>query len=371
MNKSFTYELGVIMINEINVSGYKSIKESTIKLNNLNILIGENGAGKSNFLSIFNFINQIVDENLQRWVKLNGGADNILYYGRKVTDKVSIEIKFNNDKYFIELSPTRDILMIEKEFLSYTSPGGHLYDSSTTINKYESNLRREALLNPNDIPYKILESMRNWKIYHFHDTSINSPIKTLNKINETELLRANGSNLTSYLYFLKNHHPKNYLLIEKCIQLVAPYFDKFKLEPDISNNKVIYLKWFSKGFEHQMSIDDFSDGTLRFICYAALLQQPQELIPQTVIIDKPELGLHPKALELLASMIKTLANEKQIIISTQSVELINHFDIEDLIIVDRIKEDSKFRRLEYQEFEQWLDDYSVGDLWNKNLLGGR
>lgn len=359
------------MINEITVSGYKSIKKSRIKLNSLNILIGENGAGKSNFLSIFKLINQIIDENLQKWIKINGGAENILYYGRKVTNKISIEILFGSDTYSIELSPTRDTLIIDKESLVYTYPDGYPYDIPSTIDNFESNIRKEALLNPNKIADKMLKSMRDWKIYHFHDTSSTSPIKRLNKINDLEYFTVDGSNLTSYLYFLKNYHPKNYLLIEKAIQLVAPYFDKFKLEPDISNSELIYLKWFSKGFEHQMSIDDFSDGTLRFICYATLLLQPHELIPQTIIIDEPELGLHPKALELLASMIRSLTETKQVIISTQSVEFINYFQLEDLIIVDRDKEDSKFKRLEHHELEQWLEDYSVGELWNKNLLGGR
>ncbi len=369
--KRLTHVLGEKMINEITVSGYKSIKRSTIKLSRLNILIGENGAGKNNFLSLFRLINQIIDENLQKWIKLNGGAENILYYGRKVTKDIAIDITFDRDKYFVHLSHSRDTLIINKEILSYTYSDGNLYNLPSTIDGYESTIRKEALLSPNKIADKMLKNMREWKIYHFHDTSINSPIKTFNKINDLEYFTADGSNLTSFLYFLKNHHPKNYLLIEKSIQLVAPYFDKFKLEPDISNNEIIYLKWFSKGFDHQMSIDDFSDGTLRFICYATLLQQPKEFIPQTIIIDEPELGLHPKALGLLASMIKTVTKEKQVIISTQSVEFINYFELEDLIIVDRNKEDSKFKRLDHKDLVQWLDDYSLGELWNKNLLGGR
>lgn len=366
------------MIEEITISGYKSIKEATVKLKNLNILIGINGAGKSNFLSIFKLINNVINENLQKWVMLNGGAENILYYGKKITSKIIIKIKFDSDRYCLELSPTRDklmideeTLMIDQETLIYVYPSGYPYDIPSTRHEFESNIRKEALLNPRKIADRMLKAMNEWKIYHFHDTGTNSPIKSINKIKELQPFKSDGSNLASYLYFLKNNHPRNYLLIEKNIQLIAPYFDKFILEPDLANKEVIYLKWVSKRFEHQMSVDDFSDGTLRYICYATLLQQPFELIPDTIIIDEPELGLHPQALEILASMLKTVANTKQVIVSTQSVEFINHFDIEDLIIVDRDKEDSEFRRVDYKQFEEWLEDYSVGDLWNKNLLGGR
>lgn len=359
------------MINEIKVSGYKSIQESAIKLNNLNILIGTNGSGKTNFLSIFKFLNHIINENLQKTVMLSGGADNFLYYGREITNKITIEIEFGTSKYHIELSPTRDILIIDKEVLTSTSPNNSPSDIPFTKKELESNFRRETLLRPSKIADQMLDAMKDWKIYHFHDTSANSPIRSTTKINDLNYFNDDGSNLASYLYFLKQHHPQNYLSIEKSIQHVAPYFDKFKLEPNLSNKKMIYLKWLSKGFDQQMSIDDFSDGTLRFICYATLLQQPQEFIPQTLIIDEPELGLHPKALESLASMIKTLSKQKQVLVSTQSVEFINYFDIGDLIVVERDNTDSKFKRLEYEKFEKLLEEYSVGDLWIKNLLEGR
>lgn len=360
------------MINEITILGYKSIKNSQpLALNKINILIGSNGAGKSNFLSVFKFVKSIVNKNLQKYVIQHGGANNILHFGSKNTKFVTLEIKFGSDRYSVELTSARDTLMIENDVLYYVYPNGYEYDIPATNNQLESNIRSEVLFNPDKIADKMLKKIDDWKIYHFHDTSETSPIKNLNSIDSVDKFHLDGGNLSAYLYFLKNTYPKSYIRIEETIKLVASYFDKFQLEPEFTNEKMIKLKWYSGGHDYQMSVDDFSDGTLRFICYATLLLQPEKLMPDTIIIDEPELGLHPKALAVLAAMIKGIPDSKQIIVSTQSVELINHFEIEDLIVVDRYKKESSFKRLERKDFESWLEDYSLGDLWNKNLLGGR
>ena len=97
-----------------------------------------------------------------------------------------------------------------------------------------------------------------------------------------------------------------------------------------------------------------------------------KLQPATIIVDEPELGLHPYAITIFAEMVKQLSDEKQIIISTQSVELLNEFDADDIIVVDRSETGSVFKRLDSKELEMWLDeDYSLGELWKKNILGGR
>ena len=132
------------------------------------------------------------------------------------------------------------------------------------------------------------------------------------------------------------------------------------------------LKWQKKGCDDIFTASQLSDGTLRFICIATLLLQPEELMPSTIIVDEPELGLHPFAITVLAEMVKSVSQKKQLILSTQSAELLNWFDPEDVIVVDNGSQGSIFRRLTTEELGAWLEeDYSLGDLWNKNLFGGR
>ena len=154
--------------------------------------------------------------------------------------------------------------------------------------------------------------------------------------------------------------------------MIAPYFDDFMLEPKESNDELIVLKWHQKGCEDVLNASQLSDGTLRFICLTTLLLQPSELQPATIIVDEPELGLHPYAITMFAEMVKQVSSKKQIIISTQSVELLNEFDVEDVVVVNKDNDgSSKFSRLKEDELKDWLDDYTLGDLWQKNILGGR
>ena len=144
------------------------------------------------------------------------------------------------------------------------------------------------------------------------------------------------------------------------------------LEPRELNKEQIILRWLKKDCVDIFNASQLSDGTLRFICLATLLLQPIKLQPSTIIIDEPELGIHPFAIAILAEMIQKAAVHKQIIIATQSVELLDKFDVDDVIVVDNDENRSAFRRLEREQLKYWLEnEYSLGDLWNNNVLGGR
>ncbi|MFA7013683.1 MAG: AAA family ATPase, partial [Desulfobacterales bacterium] len=111
-----------------------------------------------------------------------------------------------------------------------------------------------------------------------------------------------------------------------------------------------------------------SDGTIRFICLAAALLQPSP--PATVVIDEPELGLHPFALDVLAGLFRDASERTQLVVSTQSAGLLNHFEPDDVIVVDRELGASRFRRLDASSLAAWLEDFSLGELWQKNVFDG-
>lgn len=211
--------------------------------------------------------------------------------------------------------------------------------------------------------------LNSFTVYHFHDTSLSSPMRQLSRIGDNEYLRHDGSNLAAFLYRLKNKDAKAYNLIEGTIRAIAPYFKEFKLIPNKIMEGYIGLEWEERDTDMYLDATNFSDGTLRFIALATLLLQPDA--PETIIIDEPELGLHPAAMVKLAAMIKKASVNTQIIIATQSVALINNFSIDDLIVVGRNDNQSAFYRLNQEDFSQWLEEYSVGELWEKNIIGGR
>jgi len=218
----------------------------------------------------------------------------------------------------------------------------------------------------------VVPAMRGWLVYHFHDTSSSAKVKQVHGINDNIHLKEDASNLAAFLYRLKLQHETHYKRIVKTIQLVAPFFGDFILRPTIANSEMIQLEWFERDQDTPFTASALSDGTLRFICLATVLLQPDDLCPATILIDEPELGLHPYAITVLGSLIRSAAEKHQLIISTQSVELLNQFKAEDIIVVDKKVGASTFKRLNPEELTSWLEeDYSLGDLWTKNLLGGR
>ncbi|MES2944123.1 MAG: AAA family ATPase [Pseudomonadota bacterium] len=354
-------------VNSLSVSGYKSIRElKDFKLNALNVLIGANGAGKSNFIGFFRLIGQILGEQLQRSVGLGGGPDALLHFGRKTTDKLTATIDFGNFPYSFELIPTSDNKMMFDHELVWAkrSEVGEVSTSSsgyfeTQAHKYHETGQFHGL----DIDQLL-------RVYHFHDTSDTAKVKRIQAVNDNLRLKPDAANLAPYLRFLNETHAAEYRRIVETIRLVMPFFGDFVHRP--GNPEHVELEWTQKGkpdtpFKAHM----LSDGSLRFICLATLLLQPVALLPDTILIDEPELGLHPYAIAVLVDIFKQVAEDKQLIVSTQSVELVNGLSPEDIIVVDQEDGASTFRRYTEDELSGWLAEYSMGEIWKRNILGGR
>lgn len=353
-------------ISRILIEGYKSIEKCDLKLNTLNVLIGANGAGKSNLISFFKLIGKIVDEQLQLAVGESGGPDAVLHFGRKRTERLKADLYFGNNGYKFSLVPTQDNrMMFEREALWWNVSG----DWRARGGHFESYIAEQK--NRTNIYNYVVPAIMSWTLYHFHDTSSTATVKQIHNIGDNEYLRQDAKNLAAFLYRLMLQHESHYKRIVKTIRLVAPFFGDFHLRPTISNSERIQLEWIEAGQDEPFTASALSDGTLRFICLVTVLLQPDELMPATILIDEPELGLHPYAIKVLASLIKSTAIDHQIIISTQSVELLNEFEVEDLIVVDKINGSSNFIRLDPKKLASWLEEYSLGELWKKNLIGGR
>lgn len=349
------------------LNGYKSIAECDIDLGRLNVLIGANGAGKSNFIGFFRLISRILDKQLQVTVGAAGGPDALLHFGRKTTAEMHAELYFGSAHgYKFDLRPTLDNrMMFSREVLWWNFRG----ERHPHTGHFETHFAEQA--EQESIQDAVVTAMRSWRVHHFHDTSASALVKQIHSINDNQYLREDARNLAAFLYRLQQHHPAHYARIVKSIQLVAPSFGDFHLRPTVGNAEKIQLEWTEAGQDTPFNASALSDGTLRFICLATVLQQPEEFMPSSILIDEPELGLHPYAISVLGAMMMSVTQQHQLIISTQSVDLVNEFDAEDLVIVDKHAGASTFKRLDIKALGEWLTDYSLGELWTKNLLGGR
>lgn len=319
----------------------------------------------SHFVEVFSFLGVIERQELQHTVRQLGGAAGLLHHGPSLTNEIRFRADFEPNGYDITLGyADDDSLFVADERVYFQGDG---YDRPYEVEL--SRGQREAQLSGarGGVASWVDRVMRSWVVFHFHDTSRTSPVKRKGDINDNRTLRPDGSNLAALLYRLRQTDDPAYHQIVDAIRLVAPFFDDFVLQPDRINEDVIQLAWHQRGSDAYFGPAALSDGTLRFMCIATLLLQPE--VPSLVLLDEPELGLHPYAIHQLGDMLRTSAS--QMIVSTQSVTLLDQMDIDDILIAEQADDHTQITRPERGRLKDWLADYSVGELWEKNLIGGR
>lgn len=357
------------MIGNISIQGFKSIRSQKVCLGAINVLIGGNGIGKTNFISAFELVRDIYDCQLQNYVMRKGGANSLLYNGSKVTSHMELDLEFDHDGYknrfVILLEEAQDTLFVKEAKTAFWS-GERWHFQLCDRNVKESTISDKRV----GQTWYVGPLLEQLEIYHFHDTGDRSPMKSFCDLHDNKRLRRDGGNIAAYLYFLSKRYPKSLQRIERMVAMVSPFFDAFVLEPSKINPETIRLEWKQQGVDDMtFNAYQLSDGTLRFICLATLLMQPEP--PSTLLIDEPELGLHPLAINKLCDMLKKVSAKSQIILSTQSTNVVDNFDADDIIVADMVNNASSFHRLDEDALKNWLESYSLGEIWEKNLIGGQ
>ncbi|MBS3964586.1 MAG: AAA family ATPase [Methylomonas sp.] len=349
----------------VKIEGFKSISSAELTLGDINVIIGANGSGKSNLIGVFRLLERVLTHNLQLYVASE--PDRFLHHGRKTTPALALDFVFDENAYGFKLKTAQDRLIFEYERVEYS--GFWNYGEPIAAGHKESKLEDAAQSYHNKIPMHVFPKVRNLVVYHFHDTSDTSPAKQTCDLSDNRSFRPDAANLPAYLYWLQEKHPAQFRHIEEHIRLVAPFFDRFELAPSRLNEQKIKLEWRQKGSDAYFDAYSLSDGTIRFICLATLLLQPKP--PALILMDEPELGLHPFAIRILAEMIEAASKRVQVILATQSVTLLNNFEPKSVIVAENDGLKTTFNRLDEEKLKHWLDEFSIGELWEKNVLGGR
>jgi predicted ATPase len=359
-------------LRRVTLKGFKSIKELDLELRDLNILIGANGAGKSNLISFFKMLNEMMAGRLQQYIGASGRAHSLLHFGPKVTPQIEAKLEFEDERrkntYFLRLfHAAGDTLVFAEETFSFQQQG---FSSPREIELGSGH--QETRIGKESPAEKTIRWMLDkCRVYHFHDTSSTARVRQYCYIDDNKWLKPDAGNLAAFLLRLRQETEDSaYQRIVMTVRLIAPFFDDFDLEPSGPNKKDVILNWREKGSDQIFGPHQFSDGTLRAICLITLLMQPEDELPDLIIVDEPEIGLHPYALNVVAGLFGKASHHTQVLISTQSSSFLDNFEAEDVIVVNREGKESRFERPNPTELEAWLEEYSLGEVWEKNVIGG-
>ena len=210
------------------------------------------------------------------------------------------------------------------------------------------------------------------RAFHFHDTSATARVRQHGEVHDNLSLHDDAGNLAAVLYKYKQQEAKSavYWRILKTLQQIAPWLEDLVIEPTELNENVIALRWRERDSDIVFGPHMASDGTLRAMALVTLLLQPMEKLPSLMVIDEPELGLHPFALDAITGLLRAASVHCQVVVATQSPRLVDLCEPEDVVVVERDGGESTFVREGAEKLHDWLEEYSLGELWEKNVIGG-
>lgn len=359
----------------IEISGFRSIAHLKLEISSpVTLIIGANGAGKSNVVDAFELLGYTVDGGLQAHILRSGGFSSIVHRSPAgLSESVGVKAWGNwntsyagtyRNGYQMRLIPGPDdaALLEEQTFTqkdTYDSP----FENDLGLAR-ESKLRDVASFHAAN--RYLLEVMSGCRVFHFDDTSYSAPQLRRSSVADNETLHHDARNVAAVLLDMRQNHPANYMRVLRSVQNVAPFFEDFVLRPE---GDFVLLRWRQYGLDDVFSGSALSSGTLRFVSLAVLTQQPRP--PATIVLDEPELGLHPAAIHQLADLLRSVSTTSRVVAATQSVSLLAQFTIDEVAIVERFEGSTTVTRPDREQLGGWIAEYSVGELWERNLLGGR
>ena len=368
-------------LDKITIQGFKSIRSlEEFPLNHgLNIFIGANSAGKSNFVEFFRLMEKMALKDLNGYVAQFGGAETFFFQGSEVTEAITVELRFPDNGYYFQLHPTttdKVLVGFERAFSKAEQEGLQFFKEDVILKPCTSKEGESMLFHGhskpggNSIELAVRQTIESWQVYHFQNTSPFSSLRKPASIHNQAELFPDGSNLSAFLWSLKQRNEASYEKIVNAVQFIFPAFEDFELKPeklgDASDNRTVKLCWKQKGTRYVFQPWQMSDGTLRYLTLVTALMQPNP--PSTIIIDEPELGLHPNALGFIAGLMHSVSHKTQLIVATQSPDLLKTMEPEDVVVVHNRDGESIFERLEREPLAAWIEEYSLSDLWLKNVI---
>lgn len=346
----------MFFIKSVSIENFKSIKNlKELELENINILIGPHGSGKSNFLFFFEMVGKFTECSFQHYVIEQGGAKALTNNSTTPSPNIQGKITFQEGEYTFTLSPDKDncLTFAKEKIVFYKDQKTWTPTKDTENETYESFLRQKR---SNELFVKQLsQTFQTYRVYNFNDTSFSAKVRKPCNINDNRYFRTNGENLVAILYLMKKRYRANYDRLLYLFQYVLPSFDDFKFIINDKNPEFIRLQWKTKNTNY-MDIAYMPDGCLKILCLLTLFLQPTDFMPKTLFIDNLDTGISPRIIKMITMLIKEISSNTQIIAVAYSPEIINIFKHDCIITTEFKKGQSHFKRLDSSHLTNWLID---------------
>ena len=364
-----------VRLAKLTLRGFKSIRELVdFEPAPINVLIGVNGAGKSNLISFFRMLSWMMSGSLQEYVARRGGANRLLHDGAETTPQIEALLELEtergtNEYKFRLVHVAEDALMFAEEAYRFSRRGFPSAAEWTDLGAGHREAKLTEDADAGNITARVIRGLlRQCKVFQFHNTSDTARMRQNWRTDDARSLKEDAANIAPFLLRLRDQAAPCYKRILDTLRAIVPFLTDFEFEPE---NGSVLLRWREKGTDEVFGASQASDGMLRTIALIALLQQPEDDLPDILFLDEPELGLHPYATDMLVGLLRSASQRCQVILATQSAALVDRFAPEDIVVAERQGRESRFTRLDPEKLKEWLEEYSMSELWEKNVIGGQ
>lgn len=376
--------------NWIRVEGYRRLLSVALEMRDLTVIIGSNGVGKTSFLDVFSLLAASAKGQLLE--RISGGLEGLLTRDKANGLTISLEMSvptYAPLKYHLELIPVRgSSYEITQESLTQQNNPDAVqpmkFIDSHRLNIRYFNVQTHRLEPPDwehdhfetslsQVPkmYQQSENLRkrlaSCTYYGALDISSRSPVRLPQEMRPAKLPGANGEDLVSCLYDLRETNPDRFEMVEDTLAAAFPDFERLSFPPVAAGK--LTMTWKDKNFSKPIYVHELSEGTLRFLWLVTLLQSTE--LTSITLIDEPEVSLHPELLRLLADLMREASKRTQLIVATHSDRLIRFLKPEEVLVCDAEDGLTTMTWADTMDLAKWLAEYTLDELWSMNLMGGR
>jgi len=371
----------------LRIRGYRRLLDVDLKMKPFSVLIGENGAGKTSFLEVLSVLAASCRTQLSSRISELGGIGDIVTRDKAAAFELDLSSPVEGHEpldYTLRIEPRGQGYWIQREVLSQDrgepNPFKHIDSNHGSVRYYDTS--KHALMAPTwpldsletalaqvpkmfNEPESLRRTLAETTFYASLNVAPRSPIRLPQQMRPATLPGPQGEDLVPCLYSLRENDPDRFEVLEDTLSAAFPDFERLAFPPAAAG--MLALTWKEKCYSRPMYMHQLSEGTLRFLWLATLLASRN--LPPIILLDEPEVSLHPGLQRLLVALLREASARSQIVVATHSDRLVRFLKPEELLVAETEEGCTRLTWADTMQLDEWLSDYSLDELWRTKHLG--